>query len=125
MKIVKENIPVTMESPGMIMRQKTGFGGMTIAFNELPAGADFTPFFKGLKNDSCHCPHWGYVLEGAIKLIYDDGSEEVTRAGEVFYWPSGHSAIVEENLKFIEFSPEKELAEVMDHVMKKMAEMGG
>lgn len=124
MKIKKENIPVTMEAPDTVMRQQPGYGGMTIAFSELPAGNDFTPLLKGLANDSCHCPHWGYLFEGSIRLKYDDGSEEITKAGEIFYWKPGHTAIVEEDVKLMDFSPEKELAEVLDHVGKKMAEMG-
>lgn len=125
MKANTENLPVFMEAPGMSMRQIPGFGGMKVAYNELPAGTDFTPLLKGLDNDSCHCPHWGYVIEGAIKLIYDDGTEEVTRAGDVYYWHAGHTGIVEEDIKFVEFSPEKEFNEVMANVAKKMAELGG
>ncbi|MCK5206554.1 MAG: hypothetical protein KAQ62_03260 [Cyclobacteriaceae bacterium] len=124
MKINKEDIQVTMEAPGTIMRAQSGLGGMTVAFNELPAGTDFTPLLEGLSNNSCHCPHWGYIFKGSIRLIYDDGSEEITKAGDVFYWKPGHTAIVEEDLKFMDFSPEKELGEVMEHIGKKMAEMG-
>jgi len=40
----------------------------------------------------------------------------------VFYLPPGHIAIVAKNLKFLDFSPEKELTEVMSHIAKKMAE---
>ena len=54
MKIKKEDIPVTMEAPGTVMRALPGFGGMTVAFHELPRGTDFTPLLKGLENDSCH-----------------------------------------------------------------------
>ena len=122
MKTKKENIPVTMEAPGTVMRAQSGFGGMTVGFNELPAGTDFTPLLQGLGNNSCHCPHWGYLLEGSIKLIYDDGTEEVTSAGDVFYWQAGHTAIVEEDVKLVDFSPEKEFGELMDHISKKMAE---
>ncbi len=63
MKIKKEEIPVTMEAPGTIMRGLPGYGGMTVAYNEIPAGTDFSPLLQGLKNNSCHCPHWGYVVE--------------------------------------------------------------
>jgi hypothetical protein len=94
---------------------------MTVCFNELPAGADFTPLLQGLENDSCHCPHWGYVTEGKILIRYDDGTEETVGAGEVFYWPAGHTAIVQENVKLIDFSPTKEYNEVITHVGKKMA----
>ncbi|QJW90175.1 hypothetical protein HNV11_12715 [Spirosoma taeanense] len=122
MKTKKEDIPVTMEAPGTTMRALPGYGGMTVAFNELPAGTDFSPLLAGLPNNSCHCPHWGYVVEGALKLKYDDGTEETVTTGDVFYLPPGHTAIVEKDLKFIDFSPEKELNEVMGHIAKKMTE---
>ncbi|MGB3587531.1 MAG: cupin domain-containing protein [Tunicatimonas sp.] len=124
MKINQEDIPVAMQNDGTIMRNLAGYGGMTVAYNELPAGTDFTPLLKGLQNDSCHCPHWGYIVEGTMRVIYDDGSEEVLRAGDVFYMPPGHTAIVEENLKMIDFSPSQELEEVLGHVGKMMAELG-
>jgi len=124
MKINKNSIPIVMESPDSVMRNITGYGGMTVAFGEMPKGTDFTPLVQGLKNNSCHCPHWGYILQGVIRIIYDDKSEEVVKAGDVFYWPPGHTAIVEEDLQLIDFSPEKEFNEVMEHLAKKMAELG-
>ncbi len=125
MKINKKDIPVTMEAPGTVMRALPNYGGMTVCFNELPKGTDFTPLLQGLSNDSCHCPHWGYVTEGKILIKYDDGQEETVRAGEVFYWPAGHTAIVQEDVKLIDFSPSKEFDEVIAHVGKKMAELEG
>lgn len=121
MKIKKEKIPVTMEAPGTTMRGLPGFGGMTVAFNEIPAGTDFSPLLQGLENNSCHCPHWGYVVEGDLLVKYDNGTEETLSAGDVFYLPPGHTAIVGKDLKFLDFSPEKELNEVMSHIAKKMA----
>jgi hypothetical protein len=123
MKIKKEDMPVIMQAPGTIMRAIPNCGGVTLGYNELPKGTDFTPFLKGLKNDSCHSPHWGYVLEGRMQIIYDDGKKEEIGKGEVFYWPSGHTANVQEDLKFLEFSPTKEFTEVITHVGKKMEEM--
>ena len=122
MKIKKEEIPVTMEAPGTTMRGLPGYGGMTVAFNEIPAGTDFSPMLQGLKNDSCHCPHWGYLIDGEMLVKYDDGTEEKLVTGDVFYLPPGHTAIVEKDMKFLDFSPEKELKEVMDHIAKKVAE---
>ena len=121
MKIKKEKIPVTMEAPGTTMRGLPGFGGMTVAFNEIPAGTDFSPLLQGLKNNSCHCPHWGYVVEGELLVKYDNGTEETLVAGDVFYLPPGHTALFGKDLKFLDFSPEKELNEVMSHIAKKMA----
>ena len=118
----KESIPVTMEAPGTTMRGLPGYGGMTVAFNEIPAGTDLSPLLQGLKNNSCHCPHWGYVVDGEMMVKYDDGSEETLNKGDVFYLPPGHTAIVMKDLKLIDFSPEKELNEVLSHIAKKMAE---
>ena len=122
MKINKRNLPVTMQSPGTIMRAMPGYGNMTVAFNELPKGTDFGPLLQGLDHDSCHCPHWGYIVEGSMLIKYDDDTEEILEAGDVFYLPPGHTGVVQEDLKLLDFSPTKELNEVMDHITKKIAE---
>jgi len=124
MKLKKEDIPVVMQAPGTIMRLQPGLGNMTVAYHELPKGTDFTPLLKGLDNDSCHCPHWGYIFEGTFRFIYDDGGEEVFEAGDVFYAHAGHTAIVDVDVRFVDFSPTKELDEVMTHVGAMMAKMG-
>lgn len=122
MKVNKEAIPVAMEAPGTIMRNQKGMGGMTAGFNEIPAGTDFAPLLQGLKNNSCQCPHWGYMVEGEVQVVYDDGNEETLTAGDVFYMPPGHTARVTKDMKFLDFSPERELDEVLNHIAKKMAE---
>ena len=124
MRVNKNDIPTGMEGPDTIMRAQDDFGGMTVCFNELPEGTDFTPLLVGLENDSCHSPHWGYIISGKMLIKYDDGVEETLTEGDVYYLPGGHTAIVKERIKFIEFSPSKEFKEVMDHVGKKMAQMG-
>jgi hypothetical protein len=123
MKINKEEIPVAMEAPGTIMRSIKGFGGMTVGFNQVPAGTDFAPLLQGLRNNSCQCPHWGYMVEGELIIKYDDGKEETLTAGDIFYMPPGHTAAVTKDMKFLDFSPEKELDLVMEHIAKKMAEI--
>ncbi|MDE3741337.1 hypothetical protein [Maribacter polysaccharolyticus] len=123
MKIKKEDLPTTMQDGNLHMRAQSDCGGITIGYNELPAGTDFTPLLKGLIKDLCHCPHWGYVIEGKMLIIYDDGKEELVTKGDVYYWPAGHTAIVKEDLKLLEFSPTKELNEVLANVGKRMAEM--
>ena len=125
MKLKKEDTPVMMEGPGMIMRSLSGLGDLDVVYHELPQGTDFTPLLKGLNNDSCHCPHWGYIFEGAFRFIYDDGTEETYEEGDIFYAPAGHTAMVDKDLKFIDFSPTKEHGEVLANVGKVMAEMGG
>jgi hypothetical protein len=113
-----EKLPVAMEAPGTKMQMQTAWGGMAVAYNQFPP-MDSAPMLKGLPNDSCPCPHWGYMLKGTMKLTYDDGSAETIKAGEVFYIPAGHNGMMDENSSWIEFSPEKELQQVMAHLAKK------
>ena len=124
MKIKKEDIPVIMEASGTVMRKHSGLGNMDVNYHELPKDLDFTPLLKGLPNDRCHCPHWGYIFEGVFRFIYNDGTEEVFEEGDIFYAPEGHTAIVDKDLKFIDFSPTKELTEVLTNVAKVMSEIG-
>lgn len=64
-------------------------------------------------------------MSGKMLVTYDDGTEEVLSGGDMYYLPNGHTAIVQEDIKILEFSPSKEFDEVMTHVGKKMAELGG
>lgn len=114
-----ENLPVTMEAPGTKMCMQTGWGGMTVLYWIMP-GADSRPMVKGLPNDSCPAPHWGYMIKGSMHMIYDDGTEETISAGDVFYMPAGHNGISTEEVVWIDFSPEKELKIVLDHMAKGM-----
>ncbi len=119
MKLRKEEIPIALELPVAAFRAAE-WGKMAVAYVKLNAGADATPLLQGLPGDKCQCPHWGYMLEGAIHLRYNDGKEEICRAGEMFYWPAGHTVWVEEDTSFVEFSPKSELKEVYDHIGKKL-----
>lgn len=123
MKIRLEDIPVVMEGPNTVMRRLSNLGEMDVTYSELPKGTDFSPLLKGLSNDSCHCPHWGYIIEGTFRIVYDNGEEDVLEGGDVYYLPAGHTAIVEEDMKCIMFSPDKEHGDVLDHAMNNMAQM--
>ena len=50
---------------------------------------DATPLLKGLPDDRCQCPHWGYVVKGRMTMRFGD-REEVFEAGDAFYAPPGH-----------------------------------
>ncbi|MBS2213889.1 hypothetical protein KEM09_20945 [Carboxylicivirga mesophila] len=120
MKINKANIPVVMNDNGTILRSQKNFGELTATYNEIPAGTNFGPLLQGLKNNQCHCTHYGTVLDGAIRISYDNGTEELITSGDLFYIPAGHTARVEKDLKIVIFSTIKEHSEVIDHVVKQM-----
>ena len=117
--VAKEKLTV---DPRTSFRNQYGLGGMAVGYVEVPAGADFTPLLAGLPQDMCPSPHWGYLLEGSLNVKYPDGKEETVNAGEVFYWPSPHTGSTSKGAKFIDFSPEAEFKQVMDHFAMKMAE---
>jgi ethanolamine utilization protein EutQ (cupin superfamily) len=121
MRESKEESPAPMEDEGTkgIGLLSTNQDGMVVNYNEMPAGTDFTPLLKGLPDDLCQCPHWGYVLEGSVHVRYTDGREEVARAGEVFYWPPGHTIWFDEDTRFVNVQPEDKFKEVHDHLQAR------
>ena len=126
MRVAKKDIPVRVQAPGAIARQlpnfgeATGYGAMGAEFFSLAAGTDIAPLLKGLEGDACQSPHWGYLLAGRITVSYTDGSEETICAGDLFYWPPGHSVRVAEDADIVLFSPQHEHGLVMDHLNAKL-----
>ena len=100
-----------------------GWGGMCVDINTAPAGTNFTPLLEGLPNDHCQVPHWGYIVKGAIRMEYEDGTKEVIRAGEAFYMKPGHTGGVEEDLLLVSFGPEEGIKHLVEHFDKKVAAM--
>ena len=100
-----------------------GWGGMAVDINNAPAGSDFTPLLAGLENDKCQVPHWGYVVKGSMRVIFQDGTEEVFSEGEAFFMKSGHTGVVLEDLLLVSFSPEHEMHELVEHISKRVAEL--
>jgi hypothetical protein len=52
---------------------------------------------------------------------YADGSEETTRAGELYYWPGGHTGWTDDGVRFLEFSPTSDIAPVLTHFAAQFA----
>ena len=97
------------------------WGDLRSAVVSMPAGTDVAPLLKGLPDDLCPCPHWGYVVKGQLRVIYAD-RQEVLRAGDLYFMAPGHSAVVEEDYEGIEFSPSAGHEQVLD-VIKRNAAM--
>ena len=108
---------------GNIINMVGGWGGLAVVINEVPAGTDYTPVLVGLKDDLCQVPHWGYVEKGKLRIIDKNKKTTVVKGGEVFYMPPGHTVIIDEDSKVVEFSPEEGMHELNKHVQKRVAEM--
>lgn len=126
MHLAKEQIPVKFSVPGAVARQQndfgdaTGFNKMSGEYFSLAAGTDIAPLLKGLKDDLCQCPHWGYMLEGELTVTYKDGKEEQVARGDLFYWPPGHTVRVGKDTEMVLFSPTHEHGQVLDHLLRQM-----
>jgi hypothetical protein len=113
--ISSQEAPVAIEGDGVELRMREIGGGMTIAFVRLPQGADLRPALEGLPDDLCPCPHWGYLLEGRVKMRTRD-AEHVYEAGQAFYWEAGHAPEALEDSEYVDFSPTQEFEEVINHI---------
>jgi len=128
MRIAKQDIPVRIDAPGAVARQKidfgdaTGYGTISGEYFSLGAGTDIAPLLQGLEGDLCQSPHWGYVIQGELTTTFADGKDEVTKTGDLFYWPPGHTVKVAADAEVILFSPQHEHSKVIDHMLKKMAD---
>jgi hypothetical protein len=60
--VSQQDVPVVIEGDGVEVRVQEIGGGMSTAFVRLPQGTDLGPALKGLPDDRCQCPHWGYLL---------------------------------------------------------------
>jgi hypothetical protein len=97
--------------------------GYTVGFETYTADADLSPYFKGLPDDRCQCPHWGVVLKGKLVYHYAD-HDDVIEGGQAYYAAPGHLPEIFAGTEVVEFHPTDELAKTMEVVEKNMAEMG-
>jgi len=115
----RTEIPMAFQS-GPIYSRDTEWGEINVAFEGFPAGMDTTPLFKGLPDDRCQCPHWGYLFKGRMRVKYAD-HEEVISAGEAYYLPPGHNVVIENDCESLEFSPKGEYQKTMEVAARNMA----
>ncbi|MEV0369328.1 hypothetical protein AB0I10_05830 [Streptomyces sp. NPDC050636] len=112
--------PVAIEGESVDVRVQEVGGGMSASFVRLAKGTDLGPVLKGLPDDRCQCPHWGYLFKGRLKMR-TEGGEEIYQARQAFYWPPGHVPEALEDCEYLDFSPTKEFNAVIEHVKSQLA----
>jgi hypothetical protein len=98
------------------------WGDLLVEHKVYPAGLDAAPLVKGLPDDACPCPHWGYVFRGRFVIRYRD-REETVQAGDAFYMAPGHVPVFEEETEVFELSPAEEMRAVMQVVNANAARL--
>jgi hypothetical protein len=121
-KARKEDIPIMFEQ-GKTYSRDTEWGDMNVAWEAWEKGMDATPMFKGLPDDRCQCPHWGYLIKGRMRIKYAD-HDEVINGGELYYLPPGHIPVMEEDSEMVEFSPKGEYQKTMEVATRNMQAAG-
>lgn len=100
-------------------------GEYNVAFESIPAG--FPPggaeAFKGLPDDACQCPHWGYLFKGSFRVRYTDGHVETVREGDAYYLAPGHLFEAVEDCETVEFSPSGEWEKTVEVVGRNIEEL--
>ena len=84
-KLSKETAP-QVEDMGVMVGHYGELDGYTVGFEHFREDADGTPLFKGLPDDRCQSPHWGYVVSGKVTFRYVD-RDETYETGDAYYAP--------------------------------------
>ncbi|MGZ4271544.1 MAG: cupin domain-containing protein [Solirubrobacteraceae bacterium] len=108
------------EDFGVMEGRYADLDGYSVAFEHFREDADATPLFRGLPDDRCQCPHWGYVISGRVTFRFAAG-EETYEAGDAYYAPPGHVPVIAAGTEVVEFSPGDEYARTMEVVARNLA----
>jgi hypothetical protein len=75
-------------------------GDVKVKRANYPAG---WKFLDKMGADSCGDTHVGYVIDGSMHVVTEDGAEFDTSAGDVFMVPAGHDAWTEGGCTIVQF----------------------
>ncbi len=98
------------------------WGDMRVGYETYLSDFDDAELLKGLPDDRCQCPHWGYFLAGRMIVHYHD-HEDVVNAGEAYYMAPGHTMTAEAGTVLIEFSPKEEFRKLTEIAEKNFSRM--
>ena len=122
-KVSRETASQSVTLEGHQIHTEDLEGGYSVCFESHTADADVADWFRGLPDDRCPVPRWGYVLAGMITFRFPDG-EETYVAGDAYYVPPGHTPVHYAGAEIVEFSPTKPLHETIGVVMGNIERAG-
>jgi hypothetical protein len=109
-----------VEDMGVMVGHYEQLDGYTVGFEAFREDADATPLMKGLPDDRCQSPHWGYVVSGSVTFKYAD-HDETYETGDAYYAPPGHIPVVKAGTEVIEFSPSDAYAQTIEVIGRNLA----
>ena len=84
-KVSRDGAPQRHDA-GPVVDLRDELDGYTVSFTSLSEDIDATPFMKGLPDDRCQCPHWGYVFKGKMTARYADRDVGASQHGTRAVW---------------------------------------
>ena len=115
----KDEAPIMLDEPEIEGRY-VELGDSTVAYETYRVDVDPAPFFRGLPDDRCQCPHWGLVRTGRLVMRFADHDETYT-AGDAYSVGAGHLPLVFAGTEVVEFSPTEQLRATMAVLGANMA----
>ena len=115
----RDTLPLTEIVPGYSSRM-ADWGGITVAFEKAHKGQDASSMVKGLPDDRCQAPHWGYLFSGTMIVDYGDRQETI-EGGEAYYVEPGHKITFETDCEALEFTPTEALNVTLDAARRNFA----
>jgi hypothetical protein len=109
----------SVEFEGLDVRLEHLQGGYSVCFEKHTADAELGALFRGLPEDRCPLPRWGYVLKGKVSFVFRD-RRETFEAGDAYYVPPGHIPVHHAGAEVVEFSPTDVLGKTIDVVMANL-----
>jgi hypothetical protein len=115
----RDELPPVEIVPGYSSRM-ADWGGITVAFEKAHAGQDASSMVKGLPDDRCQAPHWGYLFSGRMTVDYGDRRETI-EGGQAYYVAPGHKLTFHDDCEALEFTPTEALEQTMEAVRRNHA----
>jgi hypothetical protein len=122
-KVSRETASESVTTDGLEVRLEHLEGGYSVCFESHTADADLAGLFRGLPDDRCQLPRWGYVVRGRVGFRWGD-REEIYEAGDAYYVPPGHTPIHHAGAEIVEFSPTDRLGETIPVVLENLQAAG-
>ena len=122
-KVSRETASESVTTDGLEVRLEHLEGGYSVCFESHTADADLAGLFRGLPDDRCQLPRWGYVVRGRVGFRWGD-REEIYEAGDAYYVPPGHTPIHHAGAEIVAFSPTDALGETIPVVLQNLQAAG-
>ena len=118
-KVSRNTASHSVQLEGLDVRLEHLEGGYSVCFESHTADAELGALFRGLPDDRCPLPRWGYVIKGKVGFVFPD-RKETFEAGDAYYVPPGHVPVHYAGAEIVEFSPTDVLEKTMEVVMSNL-----